>query len=378
MIPGSFISGRRALLLLALLLLLPAGCSQFSRPWGDVRIAAGAPIRIGLLTDVDGPDAAPALRAALSVDGHPIQIVPVAVHCHSYGAASAPGPAALDGLAGVIGSGCSSACIYAESLLFEQKTTLVAAGCTAQAVVQSSYPIAFRVAWNDADQAIVAARYARSTLHAAIVALVSDRTAYARVLLATYAGESKRLGGGSIAEIDVPEAGDEDVADVAAQVRVTGAQAVLLAMSRPDAADLFAQLQATLPDRAVIATDTVFAPTSVGVSPSGLVTVGLARDAGGWRSELDPGPLSPDLFAAQTTDAVDLYARAIAEVARRGQDGSLTIPRQALRDAIADTKMSGDTGRIDFGPTGERRHDVGAALYRLDAGQPVQLQVYER
>ncbi len=378
MIPGSFISGRRALVLLALLLLLPAGCSQVSRPWGDVRIAAGAPIRIGLLTDVDGPDAAPALRAALSVDGHPIQTVPVAVHCHSYGAASAPGPAALDGLAGVIGSGCSSACIYAESLLFEQKTTLVAAGCTAQAVVQSSYPIAFRVAWNDADQAIVAARYARSTLHAAIVALVSDRTAYARVLLATYAGESKRLGGGSIAEIDVPEAGDEDVADVAAQVRVTGAQAVLLAMSRPDAADLFAQLQARLPDRAVIITDTVFAPTSVGVSPSGLVTVGLARDAGGWRSELDPGPLSPDLFAAQTTDAVDLYARAIAEVARRGQDGSLTIPRQALRDAIADTKMSGDTGRIDFGPTGERRHDVGAALYRLDAGQPVQLQVYER
>jgi ABC-type branched-subunit amino acid transport system substrate-binding protein len=382
MITGIRVRGRRALALIALIAALMAGCGQLSRPWGDLQVARGSPIRIGLLTDVDAPGAGATGQANAPpegrVDGHLVEIVPVPVHCQAgAAAATAPDPAALAGLAGVVGSGCSSACVYAESLLFQQKTTLVASGCTAMAVLQTGYPIAFRIVWDDVDQAIVAADYGRLALGAGTAAVVSDGSAYARALLPAYTARFKSRGGKTVDEVDVPASGAVNVPQVAAQIEAERAQTVLLAISRPDTSDLFAQLQAALPGETVIATDTVFAPAA-GPPPAGLVAVGLTRGANGWTSELDLGPLTPDLFAAQESDALTLYAQAIGEVARPEPDGRLRIPLQALRDAIARLRLSGQTGRIDFDTAGDRRHDVGAALYRLGEGAPVRLRVYVR
>jgi branched-chain amino acid transport system substrate-binding protein len=368
--------------LLVLLALLAAACARLSQPWGSVEVASGQPIRIGLLTDMDA-GGAPALlqetSRAITVDGHELQIVPVPVHCAAPSAvATAPEDAALRGLSGVIGSGCSSACVYAESMLFETKTTLVASGCTAAAVVQSGYPIAFRLTWDDQDQALVAADYSRKVAHARRAIVVTDGSAYSRALMPAYDARFRARGGERPEQVEIPPSGEVDAEQLAREIEANGATAVFIAVARPDARALFAQLQTRLPGSTVIATDTVFLGDPGEAPPSGLVAVGLARRGGAWASELDAGPDSPDLFTAQAADALRIYAAAVGDVAKPQPDGSLLIPRQALRDALARTDMRGATGRIEFDAGGDRKHDVGAALYRLGAGLPVRVQVYER
>jgi hypothetical protein len=57
--------------------------------------------------------------------------------------------------------------------------------------------------------------------------------------------------------------------------------------------------------------------------------------------------------------------QALSKVASQQSDGSLRLPRQQLRDAISHLRLKGKSGRIEFDALGERRQDVGAALYQV-------------
>ncbi len=81
-------------------------------------------------------------------------------------------------------------------------------------------------------------------------------------------------------------------------------------------------------------------------------------------------PLS--VFHAHAYDAANVVFDAIKEVAIDNGDGSLSIPRQALRDAVfATSGYQGVTGTITCLPTGDCATDVKIGLF-LAPGWPVE------
>jgi ABC-type branched-subunit amino acid transport system substrate-binding protein len=368
------------MLMLAAALLM--ACLPLSRPWSEIVVAPGQPILLGFSVDADaetGSSVQPALaeRDATQVAGHRVQLVPITIHCQAdRPAAVAPSRDSITGLAGYVGTSCSGACVYAEGLLYEERSTMIASGCTAAAVVQQGFPTVFRIAWNDDDQAKAAADYIRSGLHARRAAVVRDTSIYARAM--TFAFNTQfRQHGGSVVEVELPATGSVDVARTAARVRDAGAGAVFLATSRPDSAGLFVELRSSLAPLPVIGADSVL-DGSGGGPPDGLVTAGLARRTGAWISEIDAGIGSPDLFENQSEDALGLYVAALNKTARGQRDGSLVIDRQSLRDALAHLEVIGSTGRISFDSRGERRHDTGAAVYSIVGGTVTLLSEHRR
>jgi branched-chain amino acid transport system substrate-binding protein len=81
-------------------------------------------------------------------------------------------------------------------------------------------------------------------------------------------------------------------------------------------------------------------------------------------------PLS--VFHAHSYDAANVVFEAIKEVAIDNGDGSLSIPRQKLRDAVfATSGYQGVTGTITCLPTGDCATDVKIGLF-LAPGWPVE------
>ena len=78
------------------------------------------------------------------------------------------------------------------------------------------------------------------------------------------------------------------------------------------------------------------------------------------------------MFHAHSFDAANVVFEAIKEVAIDNGDGSLSIPRQALRDAIFATNgYQGVTGTITCLDTGDCATDVTIGLF-LAPGWPVE------
>jgi branched-chain amino acid transport system substrate-binding protein len=287
-----------------------------------------------------------------------------------------PPPDAISELTGFIGGACSSGCVYSEGLLFRSKTTMIASGCTSASVVQQGYPTVFRISWNDGDQAIVAAKYLRGHLGAKRVAVVIDSTSYSRSLASAFRTQI-RADGGSVANVQIPQTGSTNVTAIASGVRSSGAEGVFFAVGRPDSSDIFANLQSSLAPLSIVASDSVLSRDGPGIH-SGLIAVGLARVNGDWHSEMDEGPYSTQLFSNQTLDAERLYLMAMNKVAVRQSDGTLVIARRALRDAIKNANVGGQTGLLSFSGQGERLHDVGAELDQIEPGKATVVLQYKR
>jgi len=97
-----------------------------------------------------------------------------------------------------------------------------------------------------------------------------------------------------------------------------------------------------------------------------------AEDDGTYAKEPDPawvkqfetkyGPRQT--FSPQAYDAARILMAAVEKTAQKQPDGSLLIGRKALRDAVAETRMDGITGRIEFDPHGDRTGSV-VVVYRV-------------
>jgi branched-chain amino acid transport system substrate-binding protein len=75
------------------------------------------------------------------------------------------------------------------------------------------------------------------------------------------------------------------------------------------------------------------------------------------------------VFHAHAFDAANMVFAAIEKVAVQDADGTLHIPRQALRDALYATKdFKGLTGNLTCNPTGDCA-DPKIAVYTFHAGE---------
>ena len=78
------------------------------------------------------------------------------------------------------------------------------------------------------------------------------------------------------------------------------------------------------------------------------------------------GGQPPSGFHAHAYDATNILMDAIEQVAVEGDDGTITIDRQALRDAVAATSgYEGITGVLTCGETGDCATGEALAIYQI-------------
>lgn len=396
--PGKVGPVRSSRSLLALLLVLfaalVASCGAGARPWGRVVIPPGQPLTLALAVNANAaPDsadaamreeAALALAVAGTVQGHSLQTVAIPVHCGSGDATTlVPDAAMLRGVIGVIGPACSDACVYSEGALYEQRLTMITPACTAAAVVQQGFPTVFRLAWDDNEQAVIAAEYARRNLRVGHAAVISDGSVYARSLAEAFKFTFRGNGGSIVADLTT-SAVVADAPRLARELQATPAGAVFFAARPRPGPDLAAALQGALPGVAFMGPASLLASSDCGAGgdcrldaalaqnrPNAYIAVGLEREGNTFRSELDLGGHAS--FRAQTADAVHLYVEALRKVGRARADGALVVDLKQLRAAIAGQSLRGASGRIAFDPFGERYKDTGAELYQVRDGRLIPL-----
>jgi branched-chain amino acid transport system substrate-binding protein len=98
---------------------------------------------------------------------------------------------------------------------------------------------------------------------------------------------------------------------------------------------------------------------AVGMYLSGPYVTGAAYDEFLKKWDAKYGGSPPSGFHAFAYDATNILLNAVEQVAVKDNDGTLHIPRQALRDAVAATKdFNGLTGKLDCG---EKQFSLGTS-----------------
>ena len=408
--------------LLGVLVLLVAGCAKKgggasassaackSDQFGCVVYEKGAPIKIATLLAITGDNKNLGLDsqhgAQLAADyldgtfdgkngqvlGHQVQLVNEDDGCKKeVGQAGATKIAADPTILSVIGTSCSSSALgVADTILSKKGMLLISPSNTNPNLTAESthQPFYLRTAHNDRIQGAVVADFAFSKLGAKTAATIHDESPYADGLAAVFRDVFQKLGGKIV-----------DNGNQAIQSTDKDFKPVLntLAQGKPD----FIYYPDFIPACALIARQARTIPAltntklmgSDGCQDPQYLKVGAHDVFGTWLSAPDvtaqtstnafygqqflpayqqqfgTRPLS--VFNAHAWDAMQILFTAIKQVGK-DDNGTLTIPRTALKDAIFKTSdYKGLSGTLTCTPLGDCATAVSIAVYEVP-GIPVE------
>jgi branched-chain amino acid transport system substrate-binding protein len=370
------------------------GAAAPSDELGNISVAAGDPITIaywGVLSGADstlGEDSKRGVEVAIDDrDGklldHTIQLKQEDGLCTPEGGATAAQKLAADTtIAGLIGSACSDETVGGIKTLTDAGLTTISPSNTRPALTaedrDATYAGYARTAHSDAFQGKAVAEWAFNEKGVKTAATIHDGSAYAEALQQVFADEFTALGG----EIVAQEAVSKDQTDMApALTAIAAAQPELLyfPVFVKEGGFIAAQALETpgLENVIRIGSDGMFTAdfvTAAGAGAEGMFLSspnfsafqeGYAAFLESHTAKYGENPLSA--FHAHAYDATNILFNAIEKVAVQNDDGSLFIPKKALRDAVFATKdHQGLTGVLSCSPTG----DCGApliAVYEITA-----------
>ncbi len=367
-------------------------------PIGCVTIKPGEPIHIAYAMVVSGPDETLGIDTRNGVEiaidevggqilGHPIKFDGEDSGCSAEGGQAAGTKLAADPtIVAVIGTNCSSAARVAVPLLSQAGFVIVSPSNTAPDLTEpgnpNNHPGYLRTAHNDKVQGAVAAQFAWEVLKVKTAATIHDGSLYADRLQQVFAEEFQKLGG----TITSQEAVDPNATDFRSVLTT-------IAAGKPEliyypifvkAGSLITRQAREVPgleDTHLMGADGMFSPDVVegaGDAVEGLMVSSPDFTVFGEKYEKEflpayrqkfgvDAPLS--IFHAHAYDAFMMIKAAIEKVAIVEADGTVHIPRQALRDAMYATKdFPGLTGNLTCTPTGDCA-DPRIAVYRYSAGK---------
>lgn len=380
---------------------MPSGSAAGSTPdpLGSITVAPGEPIRIAsLLTDGGGPDPSVGDDAQRGVQlaldfldgtldgsagqlmGHPVELDLLDERCVE-GAAPQPELRRIDTLAGVIGPGCAGSVGQSPVTdLVEAGVVMISPTATDPDLIDPATrpPTLFRTAYDAKLEGLVVADFALGELEASRGALAYDESgaeaaaifrsifedAGGIVIVSGFLAEGKAAEGRVVQAIAL---GRPEVAFLDA-MRPACADAATAAGQEPNL-----QTSAVVVSAGCFDAQMLVDPPS---SPAGFFVVGpdltqLQRDDF-YRREFLPayleqfGTLPTAPFHAQAYDATLILLDALDRVAVRSDDGTLTIGRTALREAVESTSgVTGLSGTITCTPTGECAPETTIAIYAL-------------
>jgi branched-chain amino acid transport system substrate-binding protein len=348
---------------------------------GVVKIKPGEPIHIASWMVIAGPDASLGTDTKRGVEiaaadkggkllGHPIKLTFQDTGCNAEGGQAAATKLAADPtIVAAIGSNCSSEAKPGAPILWKAGIPTVSPSNTAPYLTDPKrgpeYDGYLRTCHNDKIQGAVAAEFAWKQLKIKRAATIHDGSVYAEQLQAVFADTFKKLGGTITAQEAVSPT-DTDMRPVLTKIATGKPEFIYYPIFIASGGHITRQVKEIkgLEKVGLMGADGIFSPdfykaageTAVGMYHS---SPDFSAFAGGYKSFLEKHqkkygekPLAP--FHAMAYDGAMIIFAAIEKVAVKGQDGSLTIDRGKLRDALYATKgYKGLTGTISCDQYGD-------------------------
>jgi branched-chain amino acid transport system substrate-binding protein len=361
-----------------------------------VDIAPGAPIHIAYALTVSGAtatlgeDSRGAIeiaiedRSSMLLD-HPIELTGEDTLCNAEGGQAAGTKLAADAtIVGIIGTNCSSEARAAMPLISKAGMVMISPSNTNPDLTNPEHPDHhpgyLRTAHNDLFQGRVAAEFAFNELKITKAATIHDGSPYAESLQQVFADTFEELGG----EITTQEAinvGDTDMKPVLTTIATGEPGLIYFPIFEPEGGFVAAQAKevAGLEETILMGADGLFADTfpenagdaAVGMYLSGPYVSGHDRYNAfleKWETKFGGPP--PSGFHAHAYDATNMLLDAIEQVAVQDADGTLHIPRQALRDALYATKdFDGLTGKLSCDENGDCATGEALAVFLLSEAE---------
>ena len=370
--------------------------------FGCVEVASGEPISIGTLLSITGDTKNLGLDSQYGVElaadyldgtfdgtngqiaGHDIAFVNEDDGCSAEGGQTGATTLAADPqIVGVLGTSCSSASLgVADTILTEKGIVVISPSATNPALTtagthQRGY---FRTAHNDRIQAAVVSDFVTQEKGAKTAVTIHDESPYTQGLTDGFKANFEANGGTVNAEEAINSL-DKDFKPLLTQI-AQNAPDVIYAPDFNPACALIAKQKATtsgLEDTILTGSDGCSDATYTeiaGTSADGVFLSGpdLTAFSGGafYKDEFVPAyeeaygskPLS--VFHAHAFDAMNILVKSIEEVAIENDDGSLTIPRDALIDAVENTEnYEGVIGTLTCTPDGDCATSVTIGVYEV-------------
>jgi branched-chain amino acid transport system substrate-binding protein len=330
---------------------------------GCVDIAAGDPIHIAYGMVIAGPNESLGIDSRNGVEiaiddvggeilGHPIQFDGQDTGCGAEtGQAAGAALAADPTIVAVIGTSCSSEARVALPLLDDAGFVVISPSNTAPDLTEpgseNNYiPAYARTAHNDNLQGTVAAEFVFNELGFTRVATIHDGSLYADQLRQVFERRFTDLGGEVVAQ-EAVTIGQTDMSANLTAVAAGQPELIYFPIFMPEGAFIIRQAKQTpgLENVMLMGADGLFAPEVIEgaaedvegflVSSPALAGEAYTEFLEKYEAMHGTGPIS--IFHAHAYDAFMIIKNAIEQVAVEGDDGSLRIPRQALREAVANT-----------------------------------------
>lgn len=364
------------------------GCSDTV---GCVEIAAGDPIHIAWIQSVSGATAPLGTDEVRGVEmaiddkggevlGHPVELTGEDSLCSAEGGQTAGTKIAADPtIVGVIGTTCSSEARAAMPLLADAGMVMISASNTNPDLTDPNhpdhYPGYLRTAHNDLFQGRIAAEYAYNELGVKKAATIHDGSPYAESLQRVFAEVFTQLGG-TITSQEAVNIGDTDMKGVLTKIGADKPEIIYFPIFEPEGDFIAAQKcdVQDLADTYLMGADGLLSDTmpeaagqcANGMFLSGPYVHGQAYDdfVAKYTEKYGEAPISG--YHAHAYDATNILIAAIEKVAAQKEDGSLSIGRQALRDAMYETKdFQGLTGNLGCNENGDCATGEALAVFKI-------------
>jgi branched-chain amino acid transport system substrate-binding protein len=386
------------LLMIAGLLLAacqPAGGNVPTDPLGVVTIPSGEPIHIAFWGVLSGADSSLGLDSQHGVElamdakggkllGHDIRLTTEDGLCTPEGGATAGQKLAADTtIVGLIGSSCSDETVGGIKAITDAGLTTISPSNTRPALTAPDrgpeYGGYLRTAHSDSFQGKAVAEFVYNELGLKNAATIHDGSAYAEALVGVFADEYKKLGGTITAQEAVSK-GQTDMKPVLTAVAATNPEAIYYPIFVAEGGFITAQVRDVpgLENVAILGSDGIFSPDFIKAAGPNVEGMYLSAPNFSAFSPTEYADLKTKykakygsdptaVFHAHAYDAANILFAAIEKVAVTASDGTVYIPKKALRDAIYATKdFKGITGTLSCSASG----DCGApiiALYQVTA-----------
>jgi branched-chain amino acid transport system substrate-binding protein len=405
----------RLLVLIGLMALIAAACGGTaaapdacaSDAFGCVTIADGEPISLGSLLVITGANSSLGLDSQYGVElaldyysdqafdgtnaviaGHTVELSPEDDGCSAEGGTAGANRLAADAqIVAVIGTSCSSAALDVADQIFSDKgISIVSPSNTGPALTDPAKhkPFYLRTAHNDSIQGAAVANFAYNELGVRTAATIHDGSPYAEGLQGVFADVFASLGG-TITTQEAVQVGQTDFNPVLTAIAAGEPEFLYYPIFVAEGGLITQQARQTPGLEA-----TLFAGSDGMFTPDWINAAGAENAEGVYISGPDLSALSGDMafytgtfipaytekygapqsvFHAHAWDATNMILAAIESVAI-DQDGTLYIPRTALKDALfATSGMVGITGTLDCNENGDCQPSATIAVVTVEGGE---------